>query len=142
MIPLSSKGTILGVTTRTPKDKEIQTFPHVTCLSSQEWYPQNVCFPKILCTVEKEISRNIGAVMTEGGSPDLTNTDSDINSVYQIFDIGAMTSLMIVSVKVALIPSRNFSETKTTVQDLPQENTFQSMGHHSTISPEELIERW
>ena len=31
MITLSSKGTILGVTTRTPKDKEIQTFPHGTC---------------------------------------------------------------------------------------------------------------
>ena len=32
MFPLSSEGTILGVTTITPTDKELQTFPHVTCL--------------------------------------------------------------------------------------------------------------
>ena len=31
MIPLYSKGTILGDTTRTTMDKEIQTCPHVTC---------------------------------------------------------------------------------------------------------------
>ena len=53
---------------------------------------------------------NIGAVMTEGGYPDLTDIESDINPVYQIYDIGAMKSQMIVSVKFVLIPSRNVSE--------------------------------
>ena len=55
--------------------------------------------------MEEEISRNIGAVVTEVGSPDLTNTYSDSNSVYQIYDIRAMTSRMVGSVKVALIPA-------------------------------------
>ena len=59
--------------------------------------------------MEEEISRNIGAVMTEGGYPDLTNKDSDINLVYQMYDISAMTSRMIGSVKVSLIPSMNVS---------------------------------
>ena len=49
---------------------------------------------------------------------------------------------MIGSVKVALITSRNVSETKATVQDVPQAKTFQSKGRHSTMSPEELSERW
>ena len=31
---------------------------------------------------------------------------------------------------------------KATVQDEPQDNIFQSKGHHSTVSPEELSERW
>ena len=53
--------------------------------------------------------------MTDGGSPDLTNTDSDSDSVYQIYDIDAMISRMIGSVKVALIPSKKVSETKATV---------------------------
>ena len=77
--------------------------------------------------------------MTEGGPPDLTNTYSDSNSVYQLYDIGAMTSQMIVSAKVALIPSSNVSETKATVQYVPQAKIFQSEGCHSTVSPEELI---
>ena len=67
--PLSYKGTILEVTTRTPKDKELQKCPHVTCSLAHEWDPQNVSFPKRLCTLEEEISRNIGEVMTEGLSP-------------------------------------------------------------------------
>ena len=92
--------------------------------------------------MEEEISKNIGAVMTEVGSPDLTNTDSDSYLVYQTYAIGAMKSRMIGSVKVALIPSSNVSETKATVQDVSQANTFQSKGHHSTVSPEELSERW
>ena len=49
---------------------------------------------------------------------------------------------MIGSVKVALIPSRNVSETKAKVQDVPQDKTFQSKGLHSTVSPEELSEQW
>ena len=65
--------------------------------------------------MKEEISRKIGAVMTEGVSPDLTDTNGDSNSLYQIYDIGAMKSVMIGSVKVALILSRNVFETKATV---------------------------
>ena len=54
-----------------------------------------------LFPVEEEISRNIGAVMTDGGSLDLNDTDSEKDSVDQIYDIGAMTSLIIGSIKVA-----------------------------------------
>ena len=75
--PLSSKVTIIEVTTITSTYKEVHTCPHVICLSAHEWDPQNVRVPKSLHTVEEEISRNIGVVMTEGGSPDLTKTDSD-----------------------------------------------------------------
>ena len=92
--------------------------------------------------MEEYLSRNIGTVMTDGGSPDLTNTESDSNSVYQIYDINAMTIRMIGSVKVALIPSINVSETKATVRDVPQINKLQSKGRNSTVSPEELSERW
>ena len=49
---------------------------------------------------------------------------------------------MIGSVKVPLIPSKNISETKAVVQDVPQAKKFQSKGRHSTVSPEELSERW
>ena len=74
--------------------------------------------------------------MTEVGYPNLADTDRNRNSVDQIYDIGAMTSQIIGSVKVALIPSRNVSESKSMVQDVPQANMFQSKRRHSTVSPE------
>ena len=101
MLPFYSKGTILGVTTRKPTENDLQTCPHVTCLLGHEWDPQNVCFHKSLRTVDEEIASNIGAVMTEGVHPNLTDTDSGSNLVDQIYDIGAMTSPTIGSVKVS-----------------------------------------
>ena len=133
IIPFYSKGNILGVSTRNPIDKELQTCPHINCLSANEWDPQNVCVPKSSHTAEEEISMNIGAGMTEGGSPDLTNINSDSDSVYQTFDISATTSRMIGSVKVALMPSMNVYEKKATMKILPQAKTFQSKGRHSTV---------
>ena len=115
MLQLSSKGTILGVTTRNPTDKELRTRPHVNCLSAYVWVPQNFCVPKSLRTAEDYISRKIGTVMIEGESPEFTNKDSARNSVYQINYISAMTSRMTGSVQVALIPSMNVSETNNTV---------------------------
>ena len=68
--------------------------------------------------------------MTEEGSPDLTNTDSDSDSVEQIHDIDAKTSQIIGSVKVASIPSRNLSESKAAVKDVPQAKTSKLKRHH------------
>ena len=48
--------------------------------------------------------------MTEGGSPDLTNTYSNSKPVDKIYEIVAMTRLMIFSVKVSLVPLSNVSE--------------------------------
>ena len=92
ILPLSFKGTILGVTTVTPMGKELQKCPRDTCSLTHERDPHNVCFLKISRTVEQDASRKVGAVMTEGGSPDITDTEIDSNSVHQIYDIGAMTS--------------------------------------------------
>ena len=92
MLLLSYKRTILESTTIKPTEKELQTFPHVTCLLAHAWDPQNVCFPKSSRTAEEDISRNICAFMREAGSPYLTNTDSDSDSANQLYDIGAMTS--------------------------------------------------
>ena len=54
--------------------------------------------------MEEDITRNIGAVMTEGRYPDLPDVDSKSASVEKIYDIGAMTSQMIGIVKVVSIP--------------------------------------
>ena len=81
--------------------------------------------PRAHILLSVEISGKIGEVIKEGGYPELTVTESESDSVDLIYDIGAMTSQMIGSVKFASIKWRNVYETKTTVQDVPQANTFQ-----------------
>jgi hypothetical protein len=71
-LPLSSKGTVLGVATRTPTDQELQTCPHAVLLSGHKWDPQNIRFPRASRTLEEDISRTVGAV----------NYDSSRSSFY------------------------------------------------------------
>ncbi len=78
VLPLKSKGTVLGVTTRIPTDQELQTcLPHVQLSSEHEWDPQNVRFPEASRTVEEEISRTVGEVATQGGSTEFNETHDD-----------------------------------------------------------------
>ncbi len=44
-LPLTSKGTVIGVATRTPTDQELQTCPHVELSSEHEWDSQEVFCP-------------------------------------------------------------------------------------------------
>jgi hypothetical protein len=87
-LPLSSKGTVLGVATRTPTDQELQTCPHVVLSSEHEWDPQNVRFPRASRTVEEEISRTVGAVMTQDGA---STEDPDNDAMDCVIDIGNMS---------------------------------------------------
>ncbi len=76
---------VLGVATRTPKDQELQTCPHVVLSSEHERVPQNVRFPRASQTVEEEISRTVGAVMTQDGA---STEDSDNDATDCVFHIG------------------------------------------------------
>jgi hypothetical protein len=89
---ISSKGTVLGVATRTLTDQELQTCPHVVLLSEHKWDPQNVLFPRASQTVEEEISRTVGAVMTQDGA---STKDLDKDATDCVFDIGNMWKQLI-----------------------------------------------
>jgi hypothetical protein len=137
ILPLASKGTILGVTTRMPTNHELQSCPHVTLLSKHEWDPQHVCFPKALSTVEEEVSRTVGAVRTKGETYDHVDYKEGPNT--QLFSIGDLSQRLIASVKVT---STTREVSQVDIQDVPQLKTFQSKGRHSSVSPEALSERW
>jgi hypothetical protein len=66
VLPLLSKGTLLGASTRMPPCTESQLCQHVTLLSEHKWDPQSVCFPEASRAVEEEVSRSVGAVRTQG----------------------------------------------------------------------------
>jgi hypothetical protein len=137
-LPISSKGTVLGVATRTPTDQELQTCPHAVLLSKHEWDPQNVRFPRASQTMEEEIYRIVGAVMIQDRA---YTEDPDNDAMDCVFDIGNMSKRLIASVKAAS-PPRQVSQGETEAQDLPPIKTFQSKGRHSSVSPEDLSEIW
>jgi hypothetical protein len=137
-LPLSSKGTVLGVATRTPTGQELQTFPHVVLSSEHKCGPQNVRFPRASQTVEEEISRTVGAVMTQDRA---STEDPDNDAMDCVSDIGNMSKRLIASIKVTSLP-RQISQVETEAQDLPPIKTFQSKGRYSLVSPEDLSERW
>jgi hypothetical protein len=139
-MPLSTKGTTLRVATRTPTDHELHTCPHFALSSEHEWDPQNVRFPKASRTVEEEISRTIGAVMTQ--PDDFRLVDKTYDSDDRLFDIGTLAQRLIASIKVHAVPRRRASQVEVELQDVPQAKSFQSKGRHSSASPEDLSERW
>jgi hypothetical protein len=142
-IPLTSKGTILGVNSRTPTDHELQTCQHVQLSSDHEWDPQNVRFPEATRTVEEEVSRKIGSIRrnqdVHGISEKLENYNED--SEGRLLCIGDLSRRLIASVNISSILRRT-SQVEVEIQDVPQAKSFQSKGRHSSVSPEELSERW
>jgi hypothetical protein len=139
-LPLSSKGTTLGAASRTPTDQELQTCPHVILSSEHEWDPQNVHFPQASRTVEEEINRTISTVMTQGGAFELEEIEERAADD-RLYDIGTLPKRMIASTKVHPTP-RKASQVGADLQDVPQAKSFQSKGRHSTVTPEDLSERW
>ena len=140
-MPLWSKGTILGVSTRTPTDQELQTCPHIILSSEHDWDPQNVRFPEASRTVEEEVSRKIGAVNTEAACSNFDDYEDDSVDQVLLFSIGSLSQRLIASIKVRTVP-RQAAQVGVEVQDVPQAKSFQSKGRHSSVSPEDLCERW
>jgi hypothetical protein len=138
-VPLACKGAIPGVATRTPTEQELQTCPHVAPSSDHEWDPQNVRFPKASRTVEEEISRSIGSIVTQSETTpedDAEDVDSQPNLM---LDVGGLSKRLIASVKVV---ARQVSQVEVEIQDAPQAKSFQSEGRHSSVTPEDSSERW
>ena len=95
-----NKGTVLGVSTITPTNRELHIFPHILLLSEHEWNPLNFHFPSSSRPFEEDISRIVGYINTQGedfGS--VGKYDNDIENKY-LYDIGNLSQRFIAIVKV------------------------------------------
>jgi hypothetical protein len=138
VLPLLSKGTMLGASMRTPPCTESQSCQHVTLLSEHKWDPQSVRFPEASRAVEEEVSRSVGAVRTQGEDFDSDSKDDDAK--VHLLILGDLLQRLITSVKVMSIP-RRVSQVAAETHDVPQLKTFQSKGGPSSVSLEALSER-
>ena len=124
VIPLTTMGTIIYCTTRAPSDQELSSLPHIALSSSATWDPQNVVFPTN-CVVggEQRTQMNISSISST--AHDLTAT---------IHDPATFHSRLVSLIQV-YAPSKPPDE-------LPTTPTVQSKSRHSSVTPEDLSERW
>ena len=121
-IPLTTMGTIIYCNTRAPSDHELSTLPHIPLSSSVTWDPHNVVFPT-QCGEGEEHQPQILSISSSAN--DLTST---------IHDPVTFHSRLVSSVQVHA-PLKSPDE-------LPSALTFQSKSRHSSVTPEDLSERW
>ena len=121
-------GTIIYCNTRAPIDHELSTLPHVHLSSSATWDPHNVVFP----THRVEEEEHQPQISQISSISSLSLSTNDLTST--IHDPATFHSRLISSVQVDA-PSKSLEE-------LPLAPTFQSKGRHSSVSPQDLSERW
>ena len=124
-IPLTTMGTIIYCNTRAPNDHELSTLPHKTLSSSATWDPHNVVSPTHHVE-EEEYKPQISSISS------LSSSANDLSST--IHDPMTFHSRLISSVQV-------YAPSKST-EELPSVPTFQSKNRHSSVSPQDLSERW
>ena len=118
-------GTIIYCNTRAPSDHELSTLRHIHLSSSATWDPHNVVFPTH-CVEEEEPHPQISQISSISSSAnDLTST---------LHDPVTLHTRLLASVQIHA-PSK-------TTEELPSAPTFQSKGRHSSVSPQDLSERW
>ena len=124
-IPLVTMGTIIYCNTRAPCDRKLSTLPHIHLSSSATWDPQNVVFPTHRVEEEEHQTQILSTSSISTSANDLTST---------IHDPANFHTRLISSIQVHA-PSKSPDE-------LPSVPTFQSKGRHSSVSPQDLSERW
>ena len=121
-IPLTTMGTIIYCNTRALSDHELSTLPHISLSSSVTWDPHNVVFPTHHVE-EEEHQPQISLISSSAN--DLTSTIHDPATFYS----------RLISLVQVHAPSKS-------PEELPSAPTFQSKSRHSSVSPQDLSERW
>ena len=122
VIPLTTMGTIIYCNTRALTDHELSSLPHIILSSSAKWDPQNVVFPTI-CVCGEEHNTHISSILSS--AHELTSTIHDPVTFHS----------RLVSLIQVHVPSKSPDE-------LPTTPAFQSKSRHSSVTPEDLSERW
>ena len=135
VLPLHTEGTNVVVSTRTPTDAELHQCQHIHLTSKHQWDPQHVCLPKASRTVEEEIQMRRGIssvhVRDDEGSPSI--------GAATIYDIDDFQRRLIGSVHMTA-DSAKVSQVVAT--DVPAARTFASKERHTSVTAQDLMERW
>ena len=118
-------GTIIYCNTHAPSDHELSTLPHIPLSSPVTWDPHNVVF-LTHCVEGEEHQLQISSIsLISLSANDLTST---------ILDPVTFNSRLVSLVQV--------HATSKSSDELPSAPTFQSKSRRSSVTTEDLSERW
>ena len=121
-IPLTTMGTIIYCNTCAPSDHELSTLPYIPLSSSATWNSHNVVFPT-------------HCVEGEEHQPQISSISSSANNLTSTIQDPVTFHSRLVSLVQVHAPLKSPDE-------LPSMPTFQSKSRHSSVTPEDLSERW
>jgi hypothetical protein len=144
-IPLSLKGSIVVLQTRTPTQTELETCKHLVLSSPREWNPNELQVPEIMAIgrydhrdAPKSIDRYfISAVRGEAVV--------DLDEFEDGFDLDAINRRIIGSVRVAEIPKEKGEKVRASAVALPDPpipKTFVSEERKTNVTATSLAEKW
>ena len=138
-LPLQSKGTTIFAETWTPTQQDLEMFPHIELTSKHPWEPQTVEFPKTDLVDQEEMEmRNVSA--TTQVEADYDCDEQEDEDGVTTFNIGGFSQRVISSVRV---PMKDEEITRNIASvDVKKPDTFQSKERHSSLTAEDLAERW
>ena len=125
IVPLTTMGTIIYCNTRAPKDCELSTLRHIPLSSSATWDPHYVVFPTHHVEEEEPHPQIAQISSISSSANDLTSTLHDP-----------------VTLHTRLLSYVQIHAPSKPPEELPSAPTFQSKGRHSSVSPQDLSERW
>jgi len=136
VLPLQMKGTNVMANTRTPTAQELHDCTHIVLLSEHPWDPHRVRFPESSRTVQEkiEIQRSIGGVRVSRVGLSREEPTNEKLSKAEILDMDGVLNRLISSVKI--------SKVEVQLQDVLAARTFASKERHTSVTPEDLSERW
>jgi len=144
LMPLFLHGSNVVADTRVPTEEELQTCQHITMTSPHTWDPQRLQCPKPRYSVEEEMERmGIGRIDTSA-----RHDSSNGQVLYSLDNVQRclISSVASKDVRINAVVNDNVA-TDTAVRvevptdvNLPQ--TFVSKERHSTVTAQELCDRW
>ena len=148
LMELSTSGNNIVAHTRTPTEQELKTCRHITLTSPHDWDPQNIVYPQPRFTVEEEIERQgtVGALLV--GKLDCMLDNVSQSAATPIYNLDHIQQHLISTVKISSVPGvmepqacqvQTLTETPS---DVPSPWTFVSKQRQSTITPQQLSDKW
>ena len=131
IFPLALEGTTIFLPTRTPTAKELHECPHIVMTSRSPWDPHAVHFPEPAHRVEEgKLADCVSIVAVQCGDT-ITHCCNEPWCDAQNLCPRSITERLIKEVRVP-----------EALTDVPGRRTFISKEGHSTVTAEELSERW
>ena len=152
---LLSQGTTIYIDTWKPTAQDLLDYPHIVLTSSEPWNPHSMEFPGIPYSEREEVEMlNVASTKTQRGletngqQGDYNFNSTDPYHDSMILDIGAictrfnsMEDFRVVS-RTKIVPTQPTTVGPLEEYDVQPPHTFLSKDRHSTVTPEDLSERW